>query len=77
MTQRFDEVRNTMKSSHAKFALLASLPVALGGCQGVVWGNMAVLGITVCLFFGTLSLGRRPPAAPSATRTHDSRPRMR
>ena len=28
------------------------------GCQGVVWGNMAVLAMSVGIFLGTLSLGR-------------------
>ena len=28
------------------------------GCQGVVWGNLAVLAMSVGIFFGTLSLGR-------------------
>lgn len=30
----------------------------LGGCAGAVWGNLLVLGITVGIFVGTLSLGR-------------------
>ncbi len=29
-----------------------------GGCNGAVWGNLAVLGITFGIFLGTLSLGR-------------------
>ncbi|HEX2675957.1 MAG TPA: hypothetical protein VHM19_04940 [Polyangiales bacterium] len=28
------------------------------GCQGVIWGNMAVLAMSVGIFLGTLSLGR-------------------
>ena len=30
----------------------------LCACQGAVWGNLAVLAITVGIFMGTLSLGR-------------------
>ena len=36
---------------------LVSLPL-LWSCQGVVWGNLAVLAITVGIFVGTLALGR-------------------
>ena len=39
------------------FTALVSLPV-LCSCQGVVWGNLAVLAITVGIFVGTLALGR-------------------
>jgi hypothetical protein len=38
---------------------LASLTL-LCACQGAIWGNMAVLAITVGIFMGTLSLGRHP-----------------
>jgi hypothetical protein len=37
---------------------LGSLPL-LSACQGAVWGNLAVLAITVGIFVGTISLGRR------------------
>jgi hypothetical protein len=30
----------------------------LTACQGAMWGNLAILGITVGIFMGTLSLGR-------------------
>jgi hypothetical protein len=30
----------------------------LASCQGVMFGNLAVLAITVGIFLGTLSLGR-------------------
>jgi hypothetical protein len=36
---------------------LVSLP-GLCACQGAVWGNLAVLAITVGIFMGTLTLGR-------------------
>jgi hypothetical protein len=37
-------------------SLLSAL--VLCSCQGVVWGNLAVLALTVGIFLGTLSLGR-------------------
>lgn len=43
--------------SLSKAATLA-LPLALGGCNGAFLGNFFVLGVTVAIFFGTLSLGR-------------------
>jgi len=36
--------------------LLSAL--VLCSCQGVVWGNLAVLALTVGIFLGTISLGR-------------------
>jgi hypothetical protein len=41
---------------------LASVPL-LGGCQGVLVGNLLVLAVTVGIFFGTLGLGRSASAA--------------
>ena len=37
-------------------SLLSTL--VLSACQGVVWGNLAVLALTVGIFLGTISLGR-------------------
>ena len=42
---------------------LACLPVALlalplSGCEGAMWGNLAVLAISLGIFMGTLTLGR-------------------
>jgi len=34
------------------------LPILLAGCNGAFWGNLVVLGVTVGIFLGTLSLGR-------------------
>ncbi|HJK91473.1 MAG TPA: hypothetical protein RMH85_32350 [Polyangiaceae bacterium LLY-WYZ-15_(1-7)] len=45
--------------------LALTLPLLLAGCQGALWGNLVVLGITVGIFFGTLSLGRSSEAARS------------
>jgi hypothetical protein len=41
--------------------MLALLPVALlsmSGCEGAMWGNLAVLAISLGIFMGTLTLGR-------------------
>lgn len=51
---------------------LALVPHA-AGCGGVIWGNVAVLAVTLGIFFGTLSLGRRiPPTATGGTGPGDS-----
>jgi len=42
---------------HKAFLPLAVLPV-LAGCQGVMWGNVAVLFVTLGIFLGTITLGR-------------------
>ena len=44
-------------------ALAMTLPLALAGCEHAVIGNSVALGMALCLFVGTLQLGRR--AAPS------------
>ena len=54
-----------MSMSRIFLALLFALP--LGGCQPALWGNIAVLGITFGIFFGTLALGRATtPSSKSA-----------
>lgn len=46
-------------TNHARLVATALLMLPLAcACEGVVWGNLAVLGITVGIFLGTLSLGR-------------------
>ena len=37
---------------------LFALSLTVSGCQGVMWGNLAVFAMSVGIFFGTLSLGR-------------------
>lgn len=39
-------------------AIAVGMPLAAAGCQGVIWGNMAILAISLGIFMGTLSLGR-------------------
>ncbi len=43
--------------------LVAIAPIAVAGCSGAFLGHCAVLAVTLCIFFGTLSLGRQPRAA--------------
>lgn len=48
--------------------------LALAGCNGAFVGNLIVLGMTVGIFYGTLTLGRSTEARSSATRsTNDSK----
>ncbi len=60
-----------MDRARFRIALLASLPMALMGCEHAMVGNVMALGMTCCLFFGTLQLGRRP-AAPEPKRASTS-----
>jgi hypothetical protein len=43
-------IRTTAASLLSAFVLCS--------CQGVVWGNVAVLALTVGIFLGTITLGR-------------------
>ncbi len=43
--------------------LAALAPFAVVGCSGAVYGHLAVLLLTFCIFFGTLSLGRSPSSS--------------
>ena len=38
--------------------LAAIAPLAVAGCSGTMFGQFAVLALTLGIFFGTLSLGR-------------------
>jgi hypothetical protein len=38
--------------------LVAFAPIAVAGCSGAFLGHWAVLAVTLCIFFGTLALGR-------------------
>jgi hypothetical protein len=40
------------------WCLVAFAPIAVVGCSGAFFGHCAVLGVTLCIFFGTLTLGR-------------------
>jgi hypothetical protein len=57
--------------------LVAVAPIAVAGCSGAFMGHCAVLAVTLCIFVGTLTLGRHSavPAAPlagDAGDTHES-----
>jgi hypothetical protein len=48
--------------------LVAIAPIAVAGCSGAFLGHCAVLAVTICIFVGTLTLGRHATsAAPVAT----------
>ncbi len=49
-----------MQGSMMRVAAAVAAPLMLSGCQHAVVGNSIVLGMALCLFFGTLQLGRRP-----------------
>jgi hypothetical protein len=43
--------------------LVAVAPIAVAGCSGAFLGHCAVLAVTLCIFVGTLSLGRQAHVA--------------
>ena len=43
--------------------LAAVAPIAVAGCSGAFLGHCAVLAVTLCIFVGTLSLGRTSTTA--------------
>jgi hypothetical protein len=47
---------------------VAIAPIAVAGCSGAFLGQCAVLAVTICIFVGTLNLGRQPAAAPGESR---------
>ena len=47
--------------------LVAIAPIAVAGCSGAFMGQCAVLAVTLCIFVGTLTLGRHSSAASPAT----------
>ena len=57
----------------AQVVVTAMLPLCLAGCSGALWGNLLVLGLTVGIFVGTLSLGRRSTAATRSDSSSHSR----
>ena len=54
--------------------LVAIAPIAVAGCSGAFLGHCAVLAVTVCIFVGTLTLGRRAPgsAPPAVDEIHEN-----
>jgi hypothetical protein len=43
--------------------LVAIAPIAVAGCSGAFLGHCAVLAVTLCIFVGTLTLGRQSRTA--------------
>ncbi len=46
--------------------LVAIAPIAVAGCSGAFLGHLAVLAVTLCIFVGTLNLGRQT-SSPART----------
>jgi hypothetical protein len=46
--------------------LVAIAPIAVASCSGALLGHCAVLAVTICIFVGTLSLGRHTTKSASA-----------
>jgi hypothetical protein len=55
--------------------LVAIAPIAVAGCSGAFLGHCAVLAVTLCIFVGTLTLGRQQPSTnvPKLSETTDVR----
>lgn len=49
--------------------LLLSAPLLSAGCNGVFWGNLGVLCVTVAIFLGTVFLSRSNSKTPTASRS--------
>ena len=45
--------------------IAAIAPIAVAGCSGTLFGHVAVLAVTLGIFWGTLSLGRHAAQAPA------------
>lgn len=57
--------RDDLAMKHLLTTATLSAPILLGGCSGAYWGNLAVLCVSVGVFYGTLSLGRTQAATRS------------
>lgn len=55
------------------WVLVAIAPIAVAGCSGAFLGHCAVLAVTACIFFGTLTLGRHPTAVTLRSDSSDVR----
>ncbi len=55
--------------------LVAIAPIAVAGCSGAFLGHCAVLAVTLCIFIGTLTLGRSRATTPvlaESSETHET-----
>lgn len=56
-----------------RFTSFAAFPALMcTGCNGVFWGNLGVLCVTVAIFLGTVFLSRNNEASRTATRSSAS-----
>jgi hypothetical protein len=46
----------------AKIAVIFVIPLAVGGCQAMVWGQLSAVVASALIFAGTLALGRATEA---------------
>ncbi|HLK35247.1 MAG TPA: hypothetical protein VKU41_00755 [Polyangiaceae bacterium] len=53
------------------WCLVAIAPIAVAGCSGAFLGHCAVLAVTLCIFVGTLTLGRHTGPGVGASETSD------
>jgi hypothetical protein len=53
--------------------LVAVAPIAVAGCSGAFLGHCAVLAVTLCIFVGTLTLGRHSTVSPPVASAQDAR----
>jgi hypothetical protein len=51
--------------------LVAIAPIAVAGCSGAFLGHCAVLAVTLCIFVGTLTLGRHSGAQAAVAESTD------
>ena len=52
---------------------VAIAPIFVAGCSGAFLGQCAVLAVTLCIFIGTLTLGRQPTTPSAAAgESHES-----
>ncbi len=54
--------------------LVAIAPIAVAGCSGAFLGHCAVLAVTLCIFVGTLTLGRHANPGGAAAVAGDETP---
>lgn len=52
-------------------------PLFASGCNGVLWGNLGVLCVTIGIFLGTVFLSRSSSGRSNASRSSDSSLRSR
>jgi hypothetical protein len=56
--------------SALRFTILASTPaLLLTGCNGIFWGNLGVLSVTVGIFLGTVFLSKNADASRTGARS--------